>query len=401
VVRVALTSFRWPLDPALAAGTDETTLARALFSTPLRTDPETGAIVAGLCGAWSATADFRTWRFRCRAAPAIAAALRRVAHLPAAPAHWLLARARVSVTGSTLVFRLPFAWRRFPYALTVVGAAPRTIPGPFKLVSGSPQLVVARGGATTVMFRRMTPRGGERAFERGQVDEAAVPTGDIAATRVRLGGVVHARTLLALDGVALRRLSPALRRAYWQTATRGDYAELVDESAGAAALSVVASNLKPRPRDFRKAVRTIGDLPRVRVRIGVPPDRNLRYGASILYGGWRDVGLGPQLVTEPRRALAGTFARWTAAYPQAEAIPAELALRDGLGSRALLLRALAATSQRAALEAFDADLRTSARVVPIAWVVDARLVSPRLRGWREDALGNVDYSAVRSLASSR
>jgi len=39
--------------------------------------------------------------------------------------------------------------------------------------------------------------------------------------------------------------------------------------------------------------------------------------------------------------------------------------------------------------------------VPVAWVVDARLVSPRLRGWREDTLGDVDYSAVRSLASSR
>jgi hypothetical protein len=33
-------------------------------------------------------------------------------------------------------------------------------------------------------------------------------------------------------------------------------------------------------------------------------------------------------------------------------------------------------------------------VVPIAWAVDARLVSPRLRGWREDALGVVDYNRV-------
>jgi hypothetical protein len=40
-------------------------------------------------------------------------------------------------------------------------------------------------------------------------------------------------------------------------------------------------------------------------------------------------------------------------------------------------------------------------VVPIAWVVDARLVSPRLEGWREDVLGNVDYAAVRSRASSQ
>ena len=42
-----------------------------------------------------------------------------------------------------------------------------------------------------------------------------------------------------------------------------------------------------------------------------------------------------------------------------------------------------------------------AATIPIAWVVDARLVSPRLEGWREDALGNVDYAAVRSRASSR
>ena len=46
-------------------------------------------------------------------------------------------------------------------------------------------------------------------------------------------------------------------------------------------------------------------------------------------------------------------------------------------------------------------LRALGRVVPIAWVVDARLVSPRLEGWREDVLGNVDYADVRSRASSR
>jgi hypothetical protein len=90
-----------------------------------------------------------------------------------------------------------------------------------------------------------------------------------------------------------------------------------------------------------------------------------------------------------------------AAYPQAEALPAELVLRDGLGSRRLLVRSLAADDQTPALARFDDDLRTSARFVPVAWVVDARLVSPRLRGWSEDALGDVDYAVVRSLASSR
>ena len=33
--------------------------------------------------------------------------------------------------------------------------------------------------------------------------------------------------------------------------------------------------------------------------------------------------------------------------------------------------------------------------IPIARAVDARLVSPRVRGWREDARGVVDYSRVK------
>src|SRR5207248_4529930 len=159
-----------------------TTLARALYSTPLRTEPVTGAVVPGLCSAWTASPDFRSWRFRCRATAAIAAAVRRVARLSSAPAHWLFAAARVSVTGSTLVVRLPFSWRRFPYALTVVGAAPRFVPGPFALVSGTPSRVVARNATLSVVFRRFTARGAERAFERGVVDEAPVPQGDVLGT---------------------------------------------------------------------------------------------------------------------------------------------------------------------------------------------------------------------------
>jgi hypothetical protein len=400
-VRVALTDLRWPLDPALAAGRDETTLARALYATPLRTDPVTGAVVPGLCGAWAASDGFRTWTFTCRSAPSIAATLRRVAGLRAAPGRWLFAGARFAApSANRLVVRLPFPWRRFPYALTTVASASRFQPGPFRLVSGSANRVVVRNPTLTVVFRRYTARGAERAFERGDVDEAPVPPGDIAATRARLGSVVHARTLLALDGVVFRKLLPALRRVYWQTADRTDYAELVPESGGAAALSVVATSTKATPRAYRNAVRAIATLPRLQVRIGVPADPVLRYGAQLLYAQWRDVGLGPRLVTEPA-AADGAFARWFAAYPQAEALPSQLVLRDGVGSRALLLRALAATDQGAALARFDDGLRVSASLVPVAWVVDARLVSPRLRGWRQDALGDVDYSAVRSLASSR
>jgi hypothetical protein len=212
---------------------------------------------------------------------------------------------------------------------------------------------------------------------------------------------VQSRTVLALDGLALRRLLPSLRRVYWDTANRGDYADLIAESRGAAASSLVATNKKVSPASYRDAVKAIQTLPRVRVRIGIPAAGDLRNGARLLYGDWRDLGLGPLLVTEPARALDGSFERLLAAYPQAEALPAQLVLQDRIGSRDLLLRALEANDQTPALARFDDDLRASARFVPVAWVVDARLVSPRLRGWSEDALGDVDYAAVRSLASSR
>jgi hypothetical protein len=402
VVRVALTDFRWPVDPALARTRDDTTLARALYSTALRIDPVTGAPVAGLCSGWAATDGFRRWTFTCRSAPAIAAALHRVQHLRSAPLRWLFVDARVAAPAANrLVVRLPFPWRRFPYALTTVASAPRSVPGPFRLVSGSSDQLVARNANLTLLFHRYTPRAAERAFERGDVDEAPIPAGEIAGTRARLGNVVQAHTLLALDGVALPRLMPALRRVYWDTANRSDYADLVTEESGAAASSVVTTAKKVPPRAYRNALQAIRTLPRVHVRIGVPDDPDLRAGARVLYGDWRDIGLGPLLVTEPAAVLDGSFDRWVAPYPQAEALPVELALRDRLGSRDLLLRALAEGGQGAALARFDADLRASARFVPLAWAVDARLVSPRLQGWREDALGDVDYSTVRSPASSR
>jgi hypothetical protein len=402
IVRVALTDFRWPANPALARTRDDTTLVRTLYSTALRVDPVTGDPVPGLCRGWAAADDFRTWTFTCRNAPAIAAALRRVATLKDAPLRWLFADARIGAPAANrLVVRLPFSWRRFPYALTTAAAAPRSVPGPFRLVSGSGDQFVVRNANLTVVFRRYTPRGAERAFERGEVDEAPVPAGQIAGTRARLGNVVRSRTLLALDGVALRRLTPSLRRVYWDTANRGDYADLIAESRGAAASSVVATTKKVSPLAYRKAVKAIGTLPRVRVRIGVPANGDLRAAARLLYADWRDVGLGPLLVTEPAHRLDGSFERVFAPYPQAEALPAELVLGERLGSRGLLLRAVAANDQTSALARFDDDLRASARFVPAAWVVDARLVSPRLRGWSEDALGDVDYAAVKSLASSR
>jgi hypothetical protein len=86
--------------------------------------------------------------------------------------------------------------------------------------------------------------------------------------------------------------------------------------------------------------------------------------------------------------------RLLASYPQAEALPAALVLERGAGERRLLLRALARVNQKGELARLDDQLRTSARVIPIAWVTDVRLVSRRLRGWQEGVLGNVDYARV-------
>ena len=134
----------------------------------------------------------------------------------------------------------------------------------------------------------------------------------------------------------------------------------------------------------------------------MPPAQALRTGALLLYAQWRDLGLGPIILRSgPETKPNAGIERMIAAYPQVEALPAELVLRYELGSRRLLLKALRATQQHPQLRYLDDQMRSRASAIPIAWVVDARLVSSRLEGWHEDVLGDVDYAAVRSRASSR
>jgi hypothetical protein len=384
---VALTDFRWPLDPALAATRDETTLARALYATPLRSDAA-GRVVPGLCSGWRAADGYRTWRFVCRSAPAIAEELRRVARLERSPSRWLFRGARITAPSpATVVVRLRFGWRRFPYALTAVAAAPRRVPGPFRLVDGSRARVVVRRGGQTVVFRLVDPMAAVREFRAGRLDDAPVPVGDVDALSSRFD--VRTRRLLALDAVLFTRaLDPRLRRAYRDTANRNDYQALLDTSL---ALGLSGNEEKPDPAAFRRALKSIPDLPRAAVRIARPDA--LAYGADILYGQWREAGLGPVLV-RPDERHAAELTRLIAPYPQPEALPAELVLGDGVGTRRTLLRALARVNQEDQLAAFDRDLHATARAIPIAWVTDARLVSGRVTGWREDVLGNVDYSRV-------
>jgi hypothetical protein len=385
-------------------GRDETTLARALYATPLRLDSTTGAVRPGLCSGWAVSPDHRRWSFICRRAPAIAAALQRLGRLRTAPLHWAFADTRIRALDATrLVVRLPWPWRRFPSVLTAAGTAPRSIPGPFRLVSGSPDRVVVRRRSLTVVFWRLAPRTAVRAFRRGQLDEAPIPVGDVRGTTADsfLGGHVRVRRLLGIDAVVFHGLGPGLRRAYWATANRADYEQLVPELDDSSAFGLLAAGPGPDPARYRRALKAIPSLPRVRVRIGVPPNPALRLGAGLLWAQWREAGLGPQLVDEPARRLEGRLRRVLAPYPEEEAIFAQVVLGNGIGLGSQLMHALAAKSQEADLRRLDDVLRTAAVVVPVARVVDARLVSPRLEGWREDALGDVDYSSVRSRASSR
>jgi hypothetical protein len=191
--------------------------------------------------------------------------------------------------------------------------------------------------------------------------------------------------VLAIDVVRFRndRLPVAVRHAYWQTANRTDYEALVPEGAAPAALALVGATGKSDPAAFRHAVRSIPSLPQRQVRIAVPADQTLQNGARLLYAQWRELGLGVKLVGAQAPADADLL-RVRAAYPQDEALLGALGLPAPL----------AAADQRPAFDALDANLRRSARLIPVSWVADARWVSPRVRGWSQDVLGDVDYARV-------
>jgi hypothetical protein len=368
VVRIALARVLWPLDPAHARGRDELTLARALFATPLRTDPLTGNLRPGLCSSWDSLAGGRRWRFRCSHAGAIARELRH-AHL--------FASARIAADGRTLSISLPQPAPNAPYVLTEVAAAPPGVPGPFRLVSASPARVVLERPGLRLVVRRLEPHAALRQFLEGRLDEAPVPLGDLqAALRdARLRSDVRLRRLLAVDLVAWRRGGalarlPELRRVYDDTADRADYQALVPELEAPPAESLEqpragAKIARAAALAASRARKQIGSLPHVAVRFARPADPDLAYGESLLVAGWRDVGLGAFIRAGRPDA---TFERILAPYPR------PVALRAAVGSR---------------------------EVVPVSWVVDARLVSTRLAGWREDELGSVDYTRVKLRGSSR
>ena len=257
------------------------------------------------------------------------------------------------------------------------------MPGPFRVVKASDGRVELARGETRLVFRRLAPYAAVRAFRRHEVDEAPVPHGDLAYLREHVRNV-EVRRLLAQDVVAFSRgrVPLEVRRAYWGTANRGDYQTLVADDAAAEAFALIGTP-KPDPAAFRKAVARIPGLSPVPVRISVPADPTLLYGAGLLLGQWREVGLRAQLVGPGARA-GGEFRRVLAPYPQNEALLGALGVAAPLGK----------VDQRQAFAAIDARNAAAAAIMPICWVADARLVSPSLLGWQEDVLGDVDYTRV-------
>jgi hypothetical protein len=366
LVRVALADLLWPLDPARARNRDEIVVARALFATPLRTDPSTGDLRPGLCSAWHSSDGSRSWRFRCRHAGAIARELRRARLFPGG---------RIEAAADTVSLKLREPARDAPYVLTEVAAAPPGVPGPFRLVSASPTRLMLERRGLRLVIRKLDPHEALRLFRAGQLDEAPVPLGDLQGSlrNPRLRGAVRFRRLLAVDlvvcesGGALVRL-PTLRSVYDHTADRADYQALVPELEAPPAESLAppkgARIARAAALAATRARKQIGSLPRLAVRFARPADPDLAYGENLLVAAWRDIGLGAYVGGHPD----ATFERVLAAYPR------EGALQTAVGSRT---------------------------IIPISWVVDARLVSPRLAGWSEDELGVVDYARIRFPAKSR
>jgi hypothetical protein len=353
VVRIGLAKILWPLDSSRARSRDEITLARALFSTPLRTDPRTGDPRPGLCTSWRATGS--TWRLRCAHAGAIAAQLRRAKLFPA--------REIRAEDGQTLVVTLPRPRPELPSLLTQVAAAPPGVPGPFRLISASPQRVVAERRGLRLDFRRLEPFAAERLFRAGRLDEAPVPLGDLRSAKLdpELSRALRVKRLLAADVAVFQRSVPsAVRGVYDDTADRADYQALVPEFEAPPAEDLVnreAPKASAAVIALREARKKIPSLPKIAVRFARPSDPTLAYGLDLLVAAWRDLGLGAVVGSPPD----ARFERLAAPYPKATALPGQ--------ARGKL-------------------------VVPIAWAVDARLVSPRLRGWAEDELGAVDYTRV-------
>jgi hypothetical protein len=217
----------------------------------------------------------------------------------------------------------------------------------FRVVRARRGEIVVRRGDSKIVFRQVEPHHAAVLFRRGELDEAPVPLGDIRAALAdgTVQRAVRVTRLGTVDTLVFSHHVPgAVRRALSQTADRRDYALLVPEDPAAAAPS-------PPARLFRAVRRTVPSLPHTQVRIAVQDDDTLRYGATLLVASWRDLGLDVRISRQDANAF---FMR-----------------------------------------------RSPPGGIAVAHAVDARFVSSRVRGWRENADGVVDYARVTLRSRAR
>ena len=237
--------------------------------------------------------------------------------------------------------------------------------------------------------------------ERGSWTRPRFRSGDIVATKAdpQLGSAVRERTLLGLDLVEFNPIDYRLRSAYRDTADRGDYEQLVSELRGASAYGFLGGE-KPDPARFRRALDEIPTLPRRAIRLFVPTEPALRAGARLLYAQWRDVGPGsPARYRSPRRCERRARARRLSAGGS-DSGGARPAQRVGAA------RCVAARTRRdTATQRSRARRRTALDFgASRARSRGSSTLASSLRDWRvggRTCSGDVDYSAIRSRASSR
>jgi hypothetical protein len=243
----------------------------------------------------------------------------------------------------------------------------RALDGPFRLEHRARDRVVVARPGLRIVFRRLDPYSAVGAFKRGELDEAPVPQGEIRALEADevLGTTLRAQTLAGFDVVVFdRRVPRAVRRAYWLTAPRGEYQGLIPERVAPAAFGLRPGSKETSAADTRRARSSIGDLPRVPVRLAVGDRPELVEAAEIPWAEWRQLGLPVTLVP------------------------------GGGDTEARFVRATAPQAISQLLRQPGADSPEVALIVPLARVAEARLVSPRVRGWRMNGDGVVDYSRV-------
>ncbi len=154
-----------------------------------------------------------------------------------------------------------------------------------------------------------------------------------------------------------RRLPPALRRIYRLTVPRGEYQALISERVASPAYGLQPDAKPTSLADARQARGSIRGLSPVPLTLGVPDRPELVEAAELVWADWRQLGLPVRLRPGARKADMR------------------------------FVRAIGTT--------LDDLVRSPAdSLVPLGWVAEARLVSPRVHGWRMDALGVVDYSRV-------